>query len=282
MAVSLLGTIQPDRLNRLVLSGDNDGLASRFLFAWPTPRPKKRPQTVPRRELLYDTVDRLSRIGFDIPLTIPVSATGVALFEQWREGLHQSDTDAAAGLLKEAYGKLEGLVLRLALIFEYVRWASSPDRTAEPMEISTACIESAIELADVWAKPTFRRVFAEAAVSAADRNAATLARLIARERPREINARALRRMRKADLPGIRESADMDAACEALVDAQWLRPKFSRAGDTKGRRPKTYDVNPRLNSCLPSVANSAISVNRRAIDTNGTNVGSPYTDIRRAV
>lgn len=86
MAVSLLGTIQPDRLNRLVLSGDNDGLASRFLFAWPTPRQKMRPRASPRRELLYEAIEALSQIGFDIPLSLPVSPTGVDLFQGWWQG----------------------------------------------------------------------------------------------------------------------------------------------------------------------------------------------------
>lgn len=196
-------------------------------------------------------------------------------------GQNDADTVAASGLLAEAYGKLNGGVLRVALVFEYLRWASTSHRGAEPMEVSEACIAAAIELAERWIKPTLRRVFAEAAVSTIDRNAATLARLIARERLSEINARSLRRTRKADLPGIRESADMDAACEALVDAHWLRPRFSRAGDTKGRRPKTFDVNPRLNLYIAPTANSAISANRRVSGTNGTNVSTPYTEIRRA-
>ncbi len=35
-AVALIGGVQPEKLQEAIVSGANDGLASRFLFVWPT------------------------------------------------------------------------------------------------------------------------------------------------------------------------------------------------------------------------------------------------------
>ncbi len=45
LTLSIMGGIQPDRLATLVLSGDDDGLAARFLYLWPERTPPKRPDT---------------------------------------------------------------------------------------------------------------------------------------------------------------------------------------------------------------------------------------------
>ena len=128
MAVSLLGTIQPDRLNRLVLSGDNDGLACRFFYAWPEPRAKQRPATKPDPSTLTDAFRRLGSLVNSA--IIPVADNGVAVFEAWWTGPHDAATKATTGMLAEAYGKMNGSVLRLALVFEYLTWGGNADPKA--------------------------------------------------------------------------------------------------------------------------------------------------------
>ena len=134
---------------------------------------------------------------------------------------------------------------------------------------------------ETWAKPTARRVFAEASVPQADRNTATLARFLLNERPSTINARHLRLTKKSALPGIRDSKTMDEACTALCEAGWLRPAFTRAGDGKGRKAKIYDVNPRVpqTRIAPHVdsSDSPVSFSATAIDPKGANGATPYTD-----
>ena len=133
MAVSLLGTIQPDRLNRLILSGDNDGLACRFLYAWPEARAKKRPASKPDLDVLVTAFKRLGLLGSAV---LPVSDEGSAAFEAWWTGVHDAATKAATGMLAEAYGKMNGGVLRIALVFEYLAWASADHGTnVEPRHV---------------------------------------------------------------------------------------------------------------------------------------------------
>jgi hypothetical protein len=38
LSVGIVGGIQPDRLVSLLFTRDDDGMAARFLYAWPEPR----------------------------------------------------------------------------------------------------------------------------------------------------------------------------------------------------------------------------------------------------
>ena len=123
-----------------------------------------------------------------------------------------------------------------------------------------------------------RRVFAEASVPQPDKNARVLARYLLKERPSSINARQLRLTKKADLPGIRDAKAMDEACSALCDTNWLRPDFSRQGNTTGRKAKNFDVNPRLaDFCIGPPPASSGSADSPPNGTSGANGGAPYTN-----
>jgi hypothetical protein len=86
------------------------------------------------------------------------------------------------------------------------------------------------------------RTYGDAACSKADRDTATLARWIVQERPSEVHVRTLQR--EVRLPGLRDAADIHAACAGLIDASWL---MSAAGKTGFQhRPRAaYTINPHL-------------------------------------
>lgn len=67
-------------------------------------------------------------------------------------------------------------------------------------------------------------------------------RLLDRQ-PEQINGRELRR--QAGLPGLEDAGKVSAALAYLVDAGWLRPDFTGAGGSTGRRRQDYLVNPPL-------------------------------------
>ena len=84
------------------------------------------------------------------------------------------------------------------------------------------------------------RVFGDAAIPMAERRAMYLARTLRRTGLVEFTARDLRR----EIGGVlREAEHMDEACEGLVEAGLIRPRFVRAGGTKGKPAKRYEVNP---------------------------------------
>ena len=267
----MLGSVQPDRLNSLILSGDNDGFACRFLYAWPEPFGKRRPTRDPDAALAEWAFTRLAALSVDWQsgvVCLPLTTDAVDVFEAWWVGTNHRDAEAASGILAEAFGKLNGGLLRIALNFELLRWAVSQaplDRLPVPNQVSRDTIEDAIRFVDQWIKPMLRRVFAEASIPAADRNTTTLARWLVKERPERFNSRTLRHTKRAALPGIRDASDMDEACGALCDIGWLREAGERQGATKGRRSKDYEVNPAIGTAafcsnfdLPPSANSSVS------------------------
>ena len=105
-----------------------------------------------------------------------------------------------------------------------------------------------------------------------------LAQHLRQNRVTEFNAREVRRQ----IGGmLREAADMEAACKQLVEAGLIRPRFTRAGEVKGRKSQSYEVHPevavtallplaRFQRDLPPCAGSAISANSSENRPNGTN------------
>lgn len=227
--------------------------------------------------MLRRAFERLGSLDTGV-LNIPVEEDAVSVFQAWWSGSHDAETKNASGLLAEAFAKLNGGVLRIALVFEYLQWAAAPQQMGEPEHVSLRSVEAAITFADLWAKPMYRRVFAEASVSPADRNTAVLARYLLAEQPDRINARQLRLTKKSALPGIRDAKSMDLACDSLCEAGWLRPSFTRAGGEKGRKAKNYDVNPRLSKiCIAPYSVSSVSSDRPPNGPNGAIEVTPYTN-----
>ena len=115
---------------------------------------------------------------------------------------------------------------------------------AEPTSISAKTIASVAEFVDEYAKPTALRVFGDAALPPVERNAATLARLILKNKLARVNARDLKRTPyKQHLASMREAEPLNEALAFLVDADWLKPIGARAGETPGRHSSDYAVNP---------------------------------------
>jgi len=101
-AASLLGALQPDRLSTMLLSGDDDGLAARPLYAWPDPVRSRRPQHKADDSLLTSALLRLSSIEFDKDERGDVRARIVSLeemaaneFQSWWEYTQASGRSSA-------------------------------------------------------------------------------------------------------------------------------------------------------------------------------------------
>lgn len=245
--VSVVGGIQPDRLSGDLLSGVDDGLVARFLWCWPDKVPFARPTgTVEpwHLESLYRTLDGLSwgiaENGDRAPVILPLTDAAADLFEKWASE-QANDADDAGPLYKGTVGKLPGMVLRLSLVIEYLRWAQAGGE--EPREVSHWSLASALELADGYIKPMALRVYGDAALPPVERNAATLARYILKHRPNRVNAGDIRRHWR--LPGLKTAEAVKDAMDWLVDADWLRPAPVRSGDTPGRQRSDFLINPAL-------------------------------------
>jgi hypothetical protein len=246
LAISVVGGIQPDRLSALVLDAPADGLGERMLYAWPDPIPPQRPTIQIGTQLLRDAFRQLRGLGFFanaetgelMPAFLPVEESALEGFGAWREE-HFRDSQRVAGLMADAYGKMPGQVLRIALTFEHLWWAAVPD-APQPTTVTGSALRAAMDLIEGYVKPMLRRIAGEAALPKADRDVTTLARAILERQPERINAREVRRSWR--LPGLREAAEVNVAIKSLIEARWLVEVQDKA---RGRPRQDFEVNPRV-------------------------------------
>ena len=247
--VSVLGGIQPAKMAAALLSSPDDGLVARFLWAWPEKLPSvRRPRhsaDLDRLRLAYERLDGLAwgkdQEGTDVSVDLPLSEAAADLFEEWAASNAQIDQDSSA-LFKSFVGKMDGAVLRLALVSELIAWAFGDG--PEPRSVSERSVAAAATFVDDYAKPMAERVYGDAALPAVERHAALLARYIRKNGFRQINLRELKRSpHKSRLSALRQGDTMRAAADHLVDASWLMPSPSRDGDNTGRAKLDYMVNP---------------------------------------
>ncbi|WP_267361708.1 MULTISPECIES: hypothetical protein, partial [unclassified Methylobacterium] len=117
--------------------------------------------------------------------------------------------------------------------------------------ISPDAVTAAADLLNAYFLPMAERMFGDAVIPVAERRGMLLAQHFRQNRVTEFNAREVRQQ----IGGmLREAADMDAACKQLVEAGLIRPRFTRAGEVKGRKSQSYEVNPEVVATRPFVEN----------------------------
>ena len=129
----------------------------------------------------------------------------------------------AAGLFLSWLGKLPGLAVRFALIFELLVVGGTDLRGhGGADEPSRHAVDAAVTLIASYLVPMARRTFGEAALPQADRDATTLARWLLAQSPLPgiVNARDLRH---ADALPTREADRYDAALAEITLAGWVKP-----------------------------------------------------------
>lgn len=242
--VSVVGGIQPDKVSSVLLSGVDDGLVARFLWAWPESIPFRRPTASgdrSRLEAIYRKLDGLTW-GYDAngeekAITLDLDPDASDLFEAWAVSNDQGIDDAGS-LYKNFCGKLKGLVLRLSLVAELMAWAD--EGGPEPVSVSKLTVGAVTDFIDDYAKPTAQRVYGDAALPQADRDAAVIARHIIRHKLRRFNAKKLRR--ESGFNGPKDANRLADALAVLDEYQWVKADGTRAGDTPGRKSSDYTVN----------------------------------------
>jgi hypothetical protein len=245
LSVGVLGGVQPDKI-ALVTDGPDDGLAARLLWAWPDNSPEFNLSRGTLDDMAHrDAFLRLTELqmgsdayGKPEPVRLPLTREAEDALEEFgRDTLKRSHE--AAGIMAGALGKARGHAMRLATVLEFLWWSMTRSEP-EPRAISVDAIDGAAGLLDSYYLPMTARVLGDAAIPKAERKAMLLARYIRTNGLREFNARDLRR----EIGGsIRAAADMDEACAGLVEANIIKPKFTRAGPNPGRSAKRFDVNP---------------------------------------
>ncbi|WP_308911503.1 DUF3987 domain-containing protein [Pseudokordiimonas caeni] len=246
LAVSVLGSIQPDKLDSCLLKGDDDGLAARLLYICPNRVPRRAPTEVVDDRAANRMMKRLDGLAMPLdvdgkttPRVVMLSATARQYFAAWWEA--DGEADHGTGKLKGWRGKVPGFVLRLALILEYMEWAAGPERP-EPHEVGEKAIRHAIALADQYFAPMAERAFGMAAKPKISQNALVIANHLLANPAERIVVRDL--YTSGPLRRV-SSEEVEDACNELVALDWLKHDFVRRGPNAGRPQKAYLVNPYL-------------------------------------
>ena len=241
LSISVVGGIQPDKLPTLV-KGPDDGLISRFLWAWPGQNSefhlaREAPDYNEAKRAFSRLLDL--RMGSDEfgkpePALVKLEPAAESALEEFARQMKRAGMNAS-GPYAGSVGKARGHVLRLATVIEYLWWCPLP-ALGEPEKISAKAVLAAAGLMESYFLPMAERVFGDAAIPLAERNAIFVIKHLRKIRRSLFNARDLRR----EIGGpVRNPLDMDAACVALEETGLIRP----IGKGHGRPRKDYEVNP---------------------------------------
>ena len=253
LTVSLVGAIQPEPLNSLLLKPDDDGLVARFCPFWPSLSPPKRPTARGDTSFAAEAFARLlglemgeDELGEAAPILVPFSGAAQDLIDEFCSEVSRLELEAEGeGLLVSFVGKLPGTAVRLALLLSLLDWAADGVGPA-PTEVSVGCIERAIAFAAAYVLPMARRTYSAACGKPADRTARRLAKLIIDERLTGFTAREIYRRK---LSGLRNGQEVKAAARMLVEAGILRggPRSGVGADHdlgRQREPRPAQARPR--------------------------------------
>jgi uncharacterized protein DUF3987 len=189
-ACSVLGAIQPDRLQRF-WKETNDGMLARLMLVWPRIAAAKaidfagdsgaRDELAAKLRRAYQALYDLKldqKDGEAQPKAIPLAAEAQTPFNAAYLECAEK-TRSERGIFSEWLGKASGRILRLALVFEFMAWALEPT-AAEPGEIGADAMARAIRYHD-YLEAMFRRVMVGIEPSGAAGDALAIARLIVKQ-----------------------------------------------------------------------------------------------------
>jgi hypothetical protein len=255
ICISLLGGIQPDKLKRYLyqaMQGNNDGLMQRLQLAvWPDePECWQLVDTYPNKadkQRAYDILQGLAELDFNQCGAIQgeyddrpyfrFDDAGQAVFNTWLTELQTVKLQREENpLMVEHFGKFRSLMPSLSLIFHCIDIADG--------KASGNVSAAAARLAVDWCKyleSHARRVYAmaespehEAAVRLADK-------IKAKALPSPFTCKAVY---DKGWQGLKDRHEVEAACNILIDENWLMMERKPATGNRGRPPlPEYHINP---------------------------------------
>jgi hypothetical protein len=246
LAIGVLGGIQPDRMNSLLLATDDDGLLARLMPIWPDPAPittdavdydDSHIRHILRS--LYEFVSGIVFVGKREPIIIPFHEKAFGRLTALRQLLRDVETQEE-GLTKSFLGKLSGLTVRVTLVLAYINAVSKG--TDFQIKLSETDFEAARSFTIDYVLPMARRSYEAASVSKAERAARKILWLAKTNGWRVLGARQIKRLGRT---GMTDDRDIEAALSMLIAADWIKVQASKEKAGGGRPTVKYDVNPRL-------------------------------------
>lgn len=243
LSIAVLGGTQPDKLDRLLVQNDDDGLLARYLVIYPAQPPLLRPTALLDNKTLQMAYERLRALepvtdehGNKTPQFLYLDAAAQDVLQEFRQQCRDWEIEAS-GLMKSHIGKLPGLAVRVATVFallDYARDGLSPVTTISTVHLGRACHYVGEHL-----RMHAHRSYGVASMPLEVRAASRIAEIIVAESLTEINTRVIQRR---GLSGLQAAKEIIPAIAVLESANWI--KLSQHTGP-GRPPKSYAVNPRV-------------------------------------
>jgi hypothetical protein len=248
LPLSVVGTIQPDRL-REALTGADDGLPARFLYTWPD-SPGFKSLADRRAPQSEGMLQRLRRIAASVgtadePLTVQLSPAAFSLFDEFSREHH---TDAAdhMGLASGWFGKGPGTVLRLAGVLHLLLEAESDGQIGTM--ISPDTFRAAAGLWADYFLPHAMAAFSVAGLSEKERRLRRTVEWMQRHRSAEITGRQMHQETFARTLSTEEVAEV---AKHLEKAGVIRA--GKRAPAVGRPSSVWTVNPAIHMGVQSGA-----------------------------
>lgn len=241
--MAILGTIQPDRLQELLIkAGGDDGLLARFCVVWPDAPALKRPEVSFDGEFPLTIMDRLLSLnpveddeGNRRPFFVDLTEEARCVLHEFRVQCAEWEKEAS-GLLLSHIGKMPGLAVRFANVFAHLDWATSQSHLS-PNEIEAGTLGRACHFVGNVLRLHAVRAYGGSVEAAEVKGARKLAHWIA---DRQLQTFTARQVQQNQFSGLSDTKrDIAPAIEVLVQGAWVS-----LADGAGRR-REYRVNPQL-------------------------------------
>lgn len=246
LSVAILGGTQPDKLESLLVHGDDDGLLSRFLTVFPDPVALKRPTVTmdaatPERAFkrLHGLTGATDEHGAQRPFFLHFNEDAQRGMDGFREQCREWEQQSS-GLMKSHIGKLPGLAVRVSLVLALLDWAISDDTDGVGVTgITAGHFGRACHYVGEHLRAHAFRAYGAASVPAEVRAARKVAQTILTENLTQISTREIQRR---EMSGLQTAKEITPAFAVLLSAGWIALVTSTG---PGRPGKTYDVNPKV-------------------------------------
>jgi hypothetical protein len=245
LPVSVLCSLHPDGLVE-ALEGTPDGLAARFLFAWPSAAAQRGliDDKPPRED---EAVTMLHRIAGVVgtperPLTLVFHEEAVKSFDRFLTWL-QEEIRGTEGAEAAWLGKGRGTVVRLAAIFALLDWSRHAPTARPPGTVRADHVQAATRLWRDYFRPHGRAVLDRCAPSDFERQVRRVVRWLKKAGAKaEITREEVRRQA---LGKTANAGQTDMVLGRLWSAGIVRPAAHAPLPQGGRPPHRWEINPAL-------------------------------------
>lgn len=241
LEVSMLGSIEPEAVT-LQMQRGGDGLAARFLYAWPHPKPycPLDQRAHPASDDVLPSLRRLLQFGSRARHLLFLDRPATAAFDAFLARLH-GEVRRAESLEAAWLGKGRGMVACLAGLFTLMSW-SATDEAEPPGNIRREAVGRAVSLWSDYYRPhafTFLQRTMPTDIECQARRVVGWLRIDGRPTVSKTD------VRRTALGQTVNAKETDRVLARLVEAGVLRPVDSEEPARRGRPALRWQVNPLL-------------------------------------